>query len=165
MAAKRKRKGRKAAVEAEGWQWDASTPEQRAARSWRMTDRGDVDPQTGKTVNPNNVQGVTFLTPVEKLVAQGMLEDRHLDAAWEYERLRRVVWGSPAQRSCIDMSPIGHDEAEPPLRDQERHDDIMRALGVFERAEMDRTVWRGEPSARPSLLASALTKIADLCGY
>jgi len=163
--AKRKRKGQKRVVDFSGWHWDASTPEQRAHRTWRMTERGETDPDTGKKRNPNDVRGVEFLTWIEIYAAQGEIEMHHLDAAWEYERLAREHRGSPAQRSCLDHSPIGHDEPDVNPRDAELWGDVQRVLGVFERAELDRTIWRGEPTARMQLLRSGLEKVADIFGF
>jgi hypothetical protein len=141
--------------------WDTSTPEQRQGRAYRVTERGDIDPNTGKIINPNGVKGVRFNGNLDDLRAAGHLTDWHLDVAEAYEALCRAVRGPAAQRSCLDFSPVGHDDHDTDPRDVRRHRDCLNALGVFQRAELDRVVWEQAPPSmrRLPLLVAALDAV------
>lgn len=148
--------------------WDHSTREQRQHRKHRITGRGETDPKTGKTHNPNNITGVKFIGTVEELAMSGFLEVKHMDAAEDYTRLCRANRGSPSSEDCITAMMRGHvdgggdDEHGPSAQDQRDWREIKRALGLHQRAELDRTLWESDHgyTTRPDLLRQGLEIVA-----
>ena len=148
--------------------WDHGTPEQRAARPHVVTERGETDPRTGKTVNPNGVTGLRYLDAIDALVAAGALPDTAHSAAEDYARLARAVRGSPAQRSCLDIGPVGHDgEHEDPqaARDWRDWREVQRRMGMRADAELSRLLWQGDGRVRDlGALRQGLQVVAEYFG-
>ena len=146
--------------------WDHSTREQRRQRPHQITERGDTDPVTGKLINPNGVVGVRYLSEVHRLAEKGTLGPEHVHAADDWERLCRAVYGSPAQRSCLDTTPRGHDEPDEDGADQDREDfhAICKRVGRWEAAEMMRVIYQHAPCTRWDLLRAGLDKVAEFYG-
>ena len=140
----RKRRKASATVDIATVQWDTSTEAQRAARKWRLTERGEICPTTGKLLNPNGVRGIRFAAHLEELAELGAIDDRHLDAAEQYEALVRKARGSPAQRSCLDNSPIGYGDNEPNLRAMRELAHVQRRVGMIGSNLLDRATWARE---------------------
>lgn len=150
--------------------WDYSTAAQRARRPYQVTERGEIDYETGKLVNPNDVRGVKYLHTLDVLAVQGFLDDRHMDAADDWRRLCRAAYGSPAQRSCIDIGPVGYDSGDDTddadLLAQREFRDLSSRLGRFQRAELIRCLWESDDNytTRPELLRDGLSVVADYYG-
>lgn len=155
---KRRRKPKQAAPPQLSGQWDTCPAIQLARRAYRVTERGETDPETGEVRNPNGVTGVRFLSEWARL------DDRLQAAAEAYEDLRRRASGSPAQRSCLDFSPLGHDDPEPDRAAVKLLGRVRARLTPVERQEIDRVCWEGERARWPFVLAQALRKAADEMG-
>lgn len=132
------------------WDTGADGPANRA-RPHRVTERGETDPRTGKVINPNSVQGLAYLSAIDALVAAGALPDTAHSAAEDYARLARAVRGSPAQRSCLDFSPVGHegeDEDPQAARDWRDWREVQRRMGMRADAELSRLLWEQDGDGR-----------------
>lgn len=124
--------------------WDHSTAQQRKQRPHVVQERGEADPKTGKMVNPNGITGVRYLRTIEALTAQGVLPEYALAAAGDYASLARAVRGSPAQRSCLDFSPVGHEgDVDDPQAERNWRDwrTLQRLMGMLADAELSRMLW------------------------
>jgi hypothetical protein len=99
------------------------------------------------------------------LADAGYLQDRHVMAWEEYERLRREVSGSPARRGCLVIDPVGHGGPPEHAAAVEALRRVHARVSPMERAELDRVCWRHEMPTRLHLLRYALGRAADEMGY
>ena len=139
-----------APMPAKAWDMGADGPAAKERHSV-TTERGETDPVTGKVRNPNGVTGVRYLSAVDRLTAAGVLPDSAPAAAEDYARLARAVRGSPAQRSCLDFSPVGHDgEHEDPAAARDWRDwrEVQRRMGMLADAELSRLLWEQDGDGR-----------------
>lgn len=48
----------------------------------------------------------------QKYLEGGIIDEAQYEACEILEPLMRAIYGSPSQRSCLDMSPVGYDSAD-----------------------------------------------------
>ena len=155
---RRKAKPQSAAVAANIWEDRAGkarpTPERLAKGSFVLRDTEDA----GITVAVDEA-----CTMLDRLHRAGRIDGDQLQGGHDFaalmERTRMVSRG----RSCLDFSPVGHDDSEPThaeLRDQEERAKLyLRCRGPWIWAELRRVCCDGHnPRDMPSLLAGL-----DMC--
>lgn len=163
MAAKRRRKPQSRVTLASlPQEWDTG-PREQHRRPHQITERGETDPETGKVRNPNSVRGIKYRSEVERLAEMGILSREHVTAANNWAELSHRMFGSPAQRSCLDTDPIGHDKPGAPPIVVEQYRELCCRLGVFQRATLDRVCYHLDPCppSRRELLRNGLDIIAE----
>lgn len=67
--------------------------------------------------------------PVAAAEMQGLLEPHHVDAFRQFEALARRMMGSPGQRSCLDFTPVGHDDSDGDPEAEREWKDVRAYLG------------------------------------
>lgn len=142
--------------------WDTGPAEQHR-RSHRVEERGEVDPDTGKVKNPNDVRGIRYLTPIDEMHRRGLLTREHVGAAIQWAELCHRIFGSPTQRSCLNTDPIGYDLPEVPPAITRDYRELSARMGQFRRRLLDATCYRHEPcpERRIDMLVAGLDNVLD----
>ena len=146
----------------------ADGPAQQARKS-RMEDSMETEIIDGQAIrrNPNGVQRRRFAAQADRLAQEGRLSPEQAAAAEDWERITRAVLGGLG-RSCLDFTPIGHDDPTPDDEDDRDRQDyraLCHTLGMQRSAELDRVCWRHEPVKRVDLLREGLEIVAGYFGY
>lgn len=140
-----------------------------AVRRSRMEDSMETEIIDGQAIrrNPNRVQRRRFAAQADTLAQEGRLSPEQAAAAEDWERITRAVLGGLG-RSCLDFTPVGHDDSTPDDdddRDRRDHRALCRSLGHQRAAELDRVCWRHEPVKRVDLLREGLAIVAGYFGH
>lgn len=126
------------------------TPERRAKGSFRMP-KG----QLRHTMPAHDEAHDT----IAKLHRAGLISDAQESSARDWQRLKadvRAELGINQGRSCLDISPIGHDDSEGDPELMARWREIEAELGSWKVGCLDWTCVLGHPPANLDLFRSAL---------
>lgn len=96
------------------------------------------------------------------MCAAGLITDLQRDAGRRFEAVKRGGCGSPSTRSCIDMTPVGHEaeeDTEEEVMAQAEWRSLRAHLPMLERKELERVCWAHFPPRSHDRLRSGL----DLC--
>lgn len=104
---------------------------------------------------------------VDRLHASGVLTDRQREAGHGFEATARGVLGSPAGRSCCDMTPVGHDgdsDDDGAIEARRRWDSLRRMLHPDDRRELVAVCWEGHRPVSLDRLRRGLDATGDWMG-
>ena len=105
--------------------------------------------------------------PLSGAYHAGHITPAQWDAAEAYAELRERVWGMPGARSCLDTTPVGHDEgdgdpqAEGALRVVSMH---LDARGFIVRREVEAVCWQREAIGNMDALRDGLDVLVGYFG-
>lgn len=104
---------------------------------------------------------------IDALAERRVLTARQREAGHIFEDVVRGAMGSPAGRSCVDFSPVGHDgdvEDEDAIRAQRRWSSLRRMLRPADRQECMAACWQGQAPRSVERLRAALDAVGDWAG-
>jgi hypothetical protein len=94
-----------------------------------------------------------------KLRQAGWITDDQLEAARKFQDIAYAVHGSPSQRSCLDMSPVGHDSDEITGRDiatSQAWQEVCDAVSGRTLGHLLDVFWADRPVAAQSVVVAGL---------
>jgi hypothetical protein len=122
--------------------------------------RGTYQVFDGENAGETYAQDMTP-DPLSRLLSEGKVSSRQYDAGRAFEALaHRVRGGGPGQRSCLDFTPIGHDEGEGNEEMEREWKDLRSYLGFVGFQAVDAVCYRHE-EAHPLVLSQALSEAAN----
>lgn len=104
---------------------------------------------------------------IDALAARGDLTPRQREAGHGFEDAARGVLGSPAGRSCCDMTPVGHDgddEDDAAIEAKRRWDSLRRMLRPADRRELEAVCWSRHRPVSMDRLRRGLDATGDWMG-
>lgn len=164
MDRKRLRAHRKAAGAPQAEIWEdrdgkaRPTPQRRLKGVFRLRDGDDA----GVSVAFDEASGV-----IDALAHAGRITARQREAGHIFEEVSRGAVGSPAGRSCVDFTPVGHDgdeDDEDAVRAQARWRSLRRMLHPAHRQECMAVCWEGKQPRSVARLRDALDCVGDWAG-
>lgn len=104
---------------------------------------------------------------IDALAQRGVITERQREAGHGFEDAARGALGSPAGRSCVDFSPVGHDgdsDDEDAAAARKRWDSLRRMISPQDRKECLSVCWEGFRPASIDRLRRGLDATADWMG-
>jgi len=104
---------------------------------------------------------------IDALAERGIITARQREAGHIFEAAARGALGSPASRSCVDFSPVGHDgdgDDEQAVRANKRWNSLRRMIRPDDRREMMAVCWQNAKPQRIQQLRRGLDATADWAG-
>ncbi|MDF3904684.1 hypothetical protein [Paracoccus sp. AS002] len=104
---------------------------------------------------------------IDALAERGVITARQCEAGHIFEAAARGALGSPAGRSCVDFSPVGHDgdgDDEETVRANKRWSSLRRMIRPDDRREMMAVCWQNAKPQRLEQLRRGLDATADWAG-
>ncbi len=104
---------------------------------------------------------------IDWLAARGAITPRQREAGHGFEDAARGVLGSPAGRSCCDMTPVGHDgdgDDEAAIHARRRWDSLRRMLIPADRRELEAVCWSRHRPVSMDRLRRGLDATGDWMG-
>lgn len=131
------------------------TPERRRMGKYRLVDGEDA----GATVAYDEAAD-----PVAAANMAGVIDAKTVDAFRTFEALARAINGSPSQRSCLNIEPIGYDEDDDDPDAWREWKSVTRELGMIRTSLAMTVAYEQEPIANDRLqeVGSALVAIFRL---
>lgn len=134
------------------------TPQRRLKGVFRLRDTDDA----GVSVAVDAASCV-----VDQLAALEAITPRQKEAGHEFEAVARGVLGSPAGRSCVDFSPVGHDtddDDDAAVAAKRRWDSLRRMIRPDDRRELIRVCWEKRRPESMARLRRGLDGVGDWLG-
>lgn len=91
------------------------------------------------------------------------IDDLQWDAAERYAEIARAAKGSPNQRSCLNIDPIGYGE-DGNEEAQEKYNELRRDMSFVCWREVDNVVWRENEIEHLEVLRAGLSEIVNILG-
>jgi hypothetical protein len=104
---------------------------------------------------------------IDALAVQRLITARQREAGHVFEEVSRGAIGSPAGRSCVDFTPVGHEgdeDDEDAVRAQARWRSLRRMLSPAHRQECMAVCWQGAQPVSMDRLRAALDVVGDWAG-
>lgn len=103
---------------------------------------------------------------IDRLAAAGTITPRQREAGHGFEAVARGTLGSPAGRSCVDFTPVGHDgdDDDGSVDARRRWDSLRRMLHPADRRELMAVCWEGAKPVSIDRLRRGLDATGDWMG-
>lgn len=104
---------------------------------------------------------------LDALAVRGVISAQQCEAGHIFEDAARGVMGSPAGRSCVDFSPVGHEggeDEEAAAKAKRRWDSLRRIMRPDDRRELLAVCWQGAAPRSMDRLRRGLDATANWAG-